>query len=297
MIKLICQAALRKKIPLDSEQLKGLLRTPVLWHTYMPDNEYYERYCQQVHWAHDTIIHPFFWQVKSLSLQLQLLAHAQSPFPLLGMVHLKNRIEHYAESRTDIPCEIICRFGSSYQHRKGIATEVIVTGTQRGKRVYVATATFLTKAEKQINQLAEYESYGIGDDGFEQCGINHSDPGLSKCIGELAINQREVRKYARLSGDFNPIHLSNLSAKLFGFERAIAHGMFTGAKVISMFNRQQDLNGAPVDMTFRRPMLLPALGALYTREGGSGVAFSLRAADPKQDDVYSTGTFVGLQQK
>ncbi len=43
------------------------------------------------------------------------------------------------------------------------------------------------------------------------------------------------RRYAAVSGDSNPIHLYNFTAKLFGFPRAIAHGMWTKAKCLSMY--------------------------------------------------------------
>ena len=39
------------------------------------------------------------------------------------------------------------------------------------------------------------------------------------------------RRYAAVSGDRNPIHMHDLSAKLFGFPRAIVHGMWTKARV------------------------------------------------------------------
>lgn len=39
------------------------------------------------------------------------------------------------------------------------------------------------------------------------------------------------RRYARVSGDINPIHLHALSARAFGFRRAIAHGMERGPRL------------------------------------------------------------------
>jgi len=37
-------------------------------------------------------------------------------------------------------------------------------------------------------------------------------------------------RFAAVVADYNPIHLYPWSAKLFGFKRAIAHGMFVAAK-------------------------------------------------------------------
>ena len=41
------------------------------------------------------------------------------------------------------------------------------------------------------------------------------------------------RRYAAVCGDLNPIHLYPLSAKAFGFPRAIAHGMWSLARCVS----------------------------------------------------------------
>ena len=38
-------------------------------------------------------------------------------------------------------------------------------------------------------------------------------------------------RFAGVVADYNPIHLKSWSAKLFGFKRPIAHGMFVAAKV------------------------------------------------------------------
>ena len=59
-----------------------------------------------------------------------------------------------------------------------------------------------------------------------------------------------------MSGDHNPIHLSAITAKAFGFPRAIAHGMWTAARALSSVEGR--LPGAyRYDAGFRRPVLLP----------------------------------------
>ena len=57
------------------------------------------------------------------------------------------------------------------------------------------------------------------------------------------------RRYAKVSGDVNPIHLSGLTAKAFGFKRAIAHGMWVKARVLGA------LSGRLPDALSRRRQL------------------------------------------
>jgi len=42
----------------------------------------------------------------------------------------------------------------------------------------------------------------------------------------LQIPENAGRQYASLCLDYNPIHLHSIPAKLFGFKRAIVHGMW-----------------------------------------------------------------------
>ena len=43
------------------------------------------------------------------------------------------------------------------------------------------------------------------------------------------FNQNDLVKYAKASGDFNPIHLDKEFAKTMGFDNVIAHGMLVMA--------------------------------------------------------------------
>lgn len=73
------------------------------------------------------------------------------------------------------------------------------------------------------------------------------------------------RRYGAASGDRNPIHLYPLTARLFGFPRAIAHGMWTVARCLAA-------HGAPEAVTVRRadfkaPVLPPGTVTYGAREG------------------------------
>ncbi|AGH45935.1 MaoC/PaaZ C-terminal domain-containing protein [Paraglaciecola psychrophila] len=50
------------------------------------------------------------------------------------------------------------------------------------------------------------------------------------------------RQYAKVSGDFNPIHLNKWLAKLFGFQQHIIHGMLTKSYCISALQKVTPLS-------------------------------------------------------
>ena len=76
-----------------------------------------------------------------------------------------------------------------------------------------------------------------------------------------------------MSGDHNPIHLYPITAKALGFPRQIAHGMWTMARcVAALENRLPD--AVRVDVAFKKPVLLPGLGARSARRRSTAASRS-----------------------
>ena len=87
------------------------------------------------------------------------------------------------------------------------------------------------------------------------------------------------RRFAGPSGDWNPIHVSAVTARLFGYPRAIGHGMFSAARCVDLLCR--DLPAcAPLhlDLRFKRPLLIPGEVALHTRQEAESIRFVFERA-------------------
>jgi acyl dehydratase len=85
------------------------------------------------------------------------------------------------------------------------------------------------------------------------------------------------RRYASVSGDRNPIHIHPLSARLFGFPTAIAHGMWTKARCLAALDPRLP-EGFTVEVEFKKPILLPATVDFSEREEAGGIRFAVRGA-------------------
>ncbi|MEV4339612.1 MaoC/PaaZ C-terminal domain-containing protein [Streptomyces sp. NPDC049590] len=92
-------------------------------------------------------------------------------------------------------------------------------------------------------------------------------------VAEWRLGADVGRRYGAVSGDRNPIHLYPLTARLFGFPRPVAHGMWTLARCLAA-------HGGPaatvVRARFRAPVPLPGT-VTYGADGGG--RFELRGAD------------------
>ena len=279
MLGLYLQAAMKKARPFSAADVEGLQRAPVLWENLLPNTRRYKKYCELAGWQQNDTMHPLYWQVRSLPLQLKLISSPQSPFAMLGLVHISNRVTDYTQCRPDIPCELIVRFGQVFQHRRGYAFEVGVTATQRGKPVYAAVGTYLARTGHSATGLPAWEE---------------RDMTLPDDISELTPIQASgglIRRYARVSGDYNPIHLSQVTAKLFGFKRAIAHGMWTAARVISDLQASRQLSGQEIDIQFKRPLFLPGKAKAVVGQTSENTCFSvLSEGAASEPTVYMCGT-------
>ncbi|HEY3946045.1 MAG TPA: MaoC/PaaZ C-terminal domain-containing protein [Solirubrobacteraceae bacterium] len=67
----------------------------------------------------------------------------------------------------------------------------------------------------------------------------------------------------------NPIHMHPLSAKLFGFPSAIAHGMWTKARCLAALEGRLP-DAFTVEVSFRRPIVLPAAVAFAEAASSEG---------------------------
>ena len=95
-------------------------------------------------------------------------------------------------------------------------------------------------------------------------------------------------RYAGASGDFNPIHLYALTAKAFGFPRAIAHGMWSLARAAALLESARGGRARTLSVQFRQPLLLPGKVALKFDASGKSGEFALLARN--SDKVHFSGT-------
>lgn len=84
------------------------------------------------------------------------------------------------------------------------------------------------------------------------------------------------RRYGKASGDMNPIHLWPLTAKLFGFQRHIVHGMWTKARAVAALTPQIGARPFTVAVAFKLPLFLPAAVTFLHQADAAGIHFDVR---------------------
>ena len=142
-------------------------------------------------------------------------------------------------------------------HPVGKAYRFLTVATVGGEVVWESTSTYLVRGRR--NPDATWPS--------DLVDVAPSGP-------VFPLKADLGRRYAKVAGDYNPIHLYPLTAKALGFKRQIAHGMWTKARCIAALeNRLPD--AARVDVAFKKPVFLPSSVAFGSLKHLDGYDFSL----------------------
>ncbi len=184
-----------------------------------------------------------FPHVLAFPLHMALMTDGNFPFGAIGLVHLSNRIVQHRPIDAAETLELQARLTPLRAHRSGRTFTIVSQARVAGELVWEDHSTMLRRGRSSEAPVPAAEP----DTRSEQPTPPQS--AVWDLPGDLG------RRYAGVSGDRNPIHMHALSAKLFGFPRAIAHGMWTKARCLAALER--DLPRAfAVGVDFRKPILL-----------------------------------------
>ena len=196
---------------------------------------------------------PMTWpHVLGFPLQMSLMSARDFPFALPGLVHLRNEIEWAQPLPVSQPLVIEVHAEQLAEHPRG-ATVDLVTEVRVGDALgWSGRSTYLSLGRSIGTAVTRDELAVAVDDRARSVWHVPADIG---------------RRYARVSGDVNPIHVSRLAAKAFGFPRAIAHGMWLQARLLSSYGSVLPSPGRCV-VEFRAPVLLPSTVRVHERRAG-----------------------------
>ncbi|GAA0857011.1 MaoC family dehydratase [Aliiglaciecola litoralis] len=201
------------------------------------------RFHQAVAWQGEGI-HPCFLHTLAFRQHLQLMLQPAFPFAVLGLVHKANKIAQFAALSSAPEGLLSSQVCSFKRHDRGISFVISSRFECNNDLVWRSESEFIA-----IDKLTM--------SAIKATPINLSaDPAKHSQHQNWQLNADLGRQYAAASGDFNPIHLSALSAKLFGFKRAIAHGMWTKARCLSALS-QHSASAFRCEVEFKRPLFLP----------------------------------------
>lgn len=254
-----------------------------------------ERYNKCVNWKLGiaSVIHPNYLQVLTLPMQLDMMVNHDFPFKPMGLVHLANQIDVKRLPEQNAKVQLSTSFNGLSWHKKGWVFGVLSEGFVEGELAVSAMSYYLSRHQHSESAQRIFTSGASkGDELLRHVDTASPIPIIDdvqspfESVCDLNFPLGVGRKYARVSGDYNPIHLTRWTAKIMGFRQAIAHGMYSKALCLSavvkqeMHDRKTDLASASMQFTtqFMQPIYLPSHCQLVVKHNGDKRDFSLRSA-------------------
>ncbi len=192
---------------------------------------------------------------------MSLVTGFDFPFAAMGSVHLENHITQYRPIAATDTVGVRVHAENLREHRKGLLVDLLTDVNVGNDIAWHQVTTFL---HQQRTSLSD-----------EPKPPPQKQPKLPPPSAVLRITPGQIRRYAAVGGDHNPIHTNPIAAKLFGFPTVIAHGMFSAAAVLANIEARLP-DAVTYSVRFAKPVVLPATAGFYVDEGDDGWELALR---------------------
>jgi hypothetical protein len=178
---------------------------------------------------------------------LATLLSKSFPFRVAGMIHVENTL---TESQPPDPLRplrltttvtVLPPTSGGARHCR-----LTTVGDQQDATVFTCTSLYLAKRGKRRAPTAATREAIEG-----------------KRIGGWTVGGSLGRAYAKVSGDWNPIHLWRWSARLMGMHRPIIHGMHSVAAACALLEQTSARRVTAISAHFRAPIVLRTRPTLY----------------------------------
>jgi acyl dehydratase len=208
---------------------------------------------------------------------MSLVTGFDFPFAALGSVHIENHITQYRPIAVTDTVSAKVHAQNLREHRRGLLVDIVTDVSVGNEKAWQQVTTFLHQQKTSLSD--------------EPKPPPQKKPKLGPPNAVLRITPGQIRQYASVGGDHNPIHTNPIAAKLFGFPTVIAHGMFSAAAVLANIEGQLP-DAMKYSVRFVKPVVLPARAGLYVDRVTDGWELTLRHTS--SGDPHLIGTVRSL---
>ncbi|MDY0963567.1 MaoC family dehydratase [Massilia sp. CFBP9026] len=249
--------------------LRALLKRPArastgqagaTWRLDRIDADHLRRYNAAFGFKGDTVPLTFLYLLAQRA-QLATMLACPIPFRIPGLIHVENRLAMHGPVVPDAPLALTTALQLPPPAPNGALHAVLETRAFDGERLaFSCDSTYLIRRGSRSGR-----------------DTPPPEPPRGQELGGWTVALDAGRRYAALSGDWNPIHLWRWSARLMGMRAPIIHGAHTLAKACALQQASTGQDIAAVWCRFRQPV---ALGAHVTLQaGGSDGEFTVMCGE------------------
>lgn len=216
---------------------------------------------------------PAYLHVVAMPLHMQLFTVKNFPVKVLGLIHLRNTIRVLGSVDAAQPLRLGVFFDTMRVTDFGQEYDFTTRYEQQGRIVWEEVSTMFARGTTPPKEGSKRPS-------IERS--THPSSGVS--METLEISENTGWRYAHVSGDFNPIHLTAKTASMFGFKQAVAHGMWSLGRCLGAAAAHLPSGNMQIDTQFKLPVYLPSQALARTWPVDNGVDISM--STPRGDRLH-----------
>ncbi len=218
-----------------------------------------------------------------------LMARREMPLLLSKMLNTRTRMVQHRTIATNESLSAFCRLAGHRMVKKGVEIDVDCTIGVSGEPVWECRITFYYRGRfGEAHAVNAFIAANVlHENGEEAKGVEiaasdndgATPPVLESLdapeIARWPLPSKNKIAFARLSGDYNPLHYSHLYAKFMGFERAFAQPLLVLAETLSRLEDRHRAGRFTLDIAFKGPVYFGRNVILKNKEVSGSECFDL----------------------
>jgi acyl dehydratase len=201
-----------------------------------------------------------FPHVLAMPLHMYIFTAPSFPVKVLGLIHLRNTIRCLKPIPIDSTLRLTAEWETLRETPTGQEYDLIT-------RAYIGNELMW----EEISTMLAHRSTPGQRPVIERAGAAEEK-------ATIVVGADTGRRYSRVSGDFNPIHLSARTASWFGFKQAVAHGMWSMSRSLGAGAKYLSPEPLQIDTQFKLPLYLPSEVIFRAQRTAKGVDLNLSSA-------------------
>lgn len=162
----------------------------------------------------DMLLPPTYASTWSMRILCQLLTAAGLKLPMARVLHAGNKVEVHSWPVVGQELQIESRIISiDHSERRTILVGRMLHRDMAGQLLMTVDMTLFFPGQAKKKGSKSSAKKDVARIPFGVDAVHRFTPQL-----------KAIRRYTAVSGDFNPVHISDLAAQLSGFPRAFIHG-------------------------------------------------------------------------
>lgn len=206
-------------------------------------------------------------------LHLAVLTSPKMPVRAMGVIHLRSEVVQHRPIRDDAELSIRAWVEGHRDVRSGIEFDIVTDVMDADGLAWESIMTLFARVPGR-SDLERGPREG------------REEPATISKHVTWRIPADMGRRYAAVSGDYNPIHIFAPAARVLGgFSRAIVHGAWTLARCVAELGDSMPATPVKVECRFRRPVLLPSASHYLHGPEGDGIRFAVKSVATEKVQV------------